>query len=506
MPDIVLTTLNARYSHSSFGLRYLLANMGELQADTRLLEFDLRTNTAAAAAQISALQPRIVGVGVYIWNTEQSLALVRALRQQRPQTVIVVGGPEVSHEIDRQDICALADYVITDEGDLAWPQLCQRILHGDPPDTRIIPGGFVDVARLALPYHLYSDRDIAERVIYVEASRGCPFTCEFCLSSLNVPVRRFPLETLLPAFQDLLDRGVRHFKFVDRTFNLSIKYSLRILDFFLQQYREGLFLHFEMIPDRLPDELADTLTRFPRGSLQFEVGVQTFNEEVAARIRRRQDFTATEKNLRWLLQHTGSYLHADLIMGLPGESLESFAAGFDRLVGIGPQEIQVNLLKRLRGTPIVRHDDEFGMKYNSEPPYELMENRDLNRATVQRLQCFARFWDLLANSGNFKSSTSAIWSNGSPFHCFMACSDALLARFGRTHALALEELAEGLFDHLCATTRLDQGHIATQLWHDISLGGRRDMPLFLRPHLPGLPIRAQGHVKTTALARQARRL
>ena len=146
------------------------------------------------------------------------------------------------------------------------------------------------------------------------------------------------------------------------------------------------------------------------------------------------------------------------------------------------------------------------MKYNSEPPYELMENKDLNLATVQRLQRFARFWDLLANSGNFKSSISSIWSNGSPFHCFMACSDALHARFGRTHALPLEQLAEGLFDYLCATTRLDKSDIANQLWLDISLGGRRDMPLFLRPHLPGVPTRAQGHTKFKALARQARRL
>lgn len=505
MPDIVLTTLNARYSHASFGLRYLMANLGDLQSRATMMEFDLRVPVVRMVEQILAASPRVVGIGVYIWNAHPSTELVRALRARDSSLVLIVGGPEVSHEVEQQEICTLADYVITDEGDLALPELCRKILSDQRPDARIIQGGFVDVNRLALPYHLYSERDIAERVIYVEASRGCPFTCEFCLSSLNVPVRRFPLETLLPAFQDLLDRGVLHFKFVDRTFNLSIKYSLRILEFFLQQYREGLFLHFEMIPDRLPDELADTLMKFPRGVLQFEVGIQTFNEEVAARIKRRQDFVATEKNLVWLLKHTGAYLHADLIMGLPGESLESFAAGFDRLVALGPQEIQVNMLKRLRGTPIIRHDTEFAMRYSSAPPYELKENRDLNAATVQRLQRFARFWDLLANSGNFMQSAPLIWSNGSPFACFMACSEALYARFGRTHALPLEELAEGLFDYIRSITTMDGSEVARMVWHDVSRGGRRDMPLFLRPHLPNEPIRAPHFAPGTGLPRQTRR-
>ena len=506
MPDIVLTTLNARYSHASFGLRYLMANLGDLQSRATMMEFDLRVPVERMVEQILAASPRVVGVGVYIWNAHPSTELVRALRARAPSLVLIVGGPEVSHEVDQQEICALADYVITDEGDLALPDLCRKILSGQPPATRVIPGGFVDVNRLTIPYHLYSERDIAERVIYVEASRGCPFTCEFCLSSLNVPVRRFPLETLLPAFQDLLDRGVLHFKFVDRTFNLSIKYSLRILEFFLQNYRDGLFLHFEMIPDRLPDELADTLMKFPRGVLQFEVGIQTFNEEVAARIKRRQDFVATEKNLAWLLKHTGAYLHADLIMGLPGESLESFAAGFDRLVELGPQEIQVNMLKRLRGTPIVRHDAEFAMRYSPSPPYELKENRDLDAATVQRLKRFARFWDLLANSGNFITSAPLIWANGPPFACFMACSEALYNRFARTHALPLEELAEGLFDYLCAKTPSPPQHVARSIWRDISRSGRRDMPPFLRSHLPGVPFRAQGLSTTKTLARQSRRL
>ena len=146
-----------------------------------------------------------------------------------------------------------------------------------------------DFSQIVLPYDLYTDDDIAHRIIYVEASRGCPFTCEFCLSSLDIPVRQVPLPALLEQLQRLLDRGVKQFKFVDRTFNLNIAVSQAILEFFLERYQPGHFFHFEMIPDRLPEALREIIARFPPGALQFEVGVQTFNEEVGAAINRRQN-------------------------------------------------------------------------------------------------------------------------------------------------------------------------------------------------------------------------
>ena len=149
---------------------------------------------------------------------------------------------------------------------------------------------------------------------------------------------------------------MRQFKFVDRTFNLNLATSRALLQFFLDRGRPGLFAHFEMIPDRLPEPLREVIARFPPGALQFEVGIQTFNPRVAELISRRQDFARLADNLRFLREHTGVHVHADLIVGLPGESLESFGEGFDRLLALGPQEIQVGMLKRLRGTPIVRHD------------------------------------------------------------------------------------------------------------------------------------------------------
>ena len=210
--------------------------------------------------------------------------------------------------------------------------------------------------------------------------------------------------------QRLLDRGVKQFKFVDRTFNLNVATSQTILEFFLARYQPGHFFHFEMIPDRLPESLREVIARFPPGALQFEVGIQTFNPEVAALISRRQNYDRLADNFHFLRRETGVHIHADLIAGLPGETVESFAAGFDRLIALGPQEIQVGILKRLRGTPIVRHDAEWQMIYNPHPPYEILQNKLIDFATMQRLRRFARYWDLVGNSGNFIESTPLIWS------------------------------------------------------------------------------------------------
>jgi radical SAM superfamily enzyme YgiQ (UPF0313 family) len=302
---------------------------------------------------------------------------------------------------------------------------------------------------VALPYDLYTTDDLAHRIIYVEASRGCPFTCEFCLSSLDVPVRAVSLDAFLAAMQGLMDRGALQFKFVDRTFNLHLPTSMAILRFFLDRWRDGMFLHFEMVPDRLPEGLREIIREFPPGAVQFEVGIQTFDDATSKNISRRQNFTRLEDNLRFLREQTGIHVHADLIVGLPGENVESFGLGFDRLVAMGPQEIQVGILKRLRGTPIVRHDAEFQMKYSPVPPYEILENREIPFVEMQRMRRFARYWDLVANSGNFTGTLALFWQHSeSPFKSFLAFADALHAKLRRTHEIAPPKLAQALFDFM----------------------------------------------------------
>ncbi len=478
---ILLTTLNARYIHAAFGLRYLQANMGELRDQCEILEFDINQRPLEIVERLLARKPRIIGIGVYIWNIRESQEIVSLLKRIAPEVCVVLGGPEVSHESEGQPIVEMADYTITGEADLAFAELCRHWLNGTPPAGKLIRANLPPLEQITLPYDEYNDEDVAHRVVYVEASRGCPFTCEFCLSSLDAPVRQFELEPFLCSLEDLLKRGVRQFKFVDRTFNLNLKTSAAILQFFLDRYKAGLFVHFEMVPDRLPDALRDLIVQFPAGALQFEVGIQTFNPEVAALISRRQNYTRLADNLTFLREKTGVHVHADLIFGLPGETLESFGAGFDQLVRIGPQEIQVGILKRLRGTPIVRHDAEWGMVYSDQAPYEILRTKLVDFETMQRVRRFARFWDLMGNSGNFPRTLVALWEpDASPFWEFLAFSDWIHSTLGRTHAIPLHTLAEVLRRYLCEVRGHTQDRIDTLLREDYAAIGRNDLPKWLR--------------------------
>lgn len=482
MTQIVLATLNARYTHSSFGLRYLLANMGSLQSETTMLEFVINDITVDVLAAILDQNPKIVGLGVYIWNVDPMTRLVSDLKRVRPDILIVLGGPEVSYEADGQAIVEMADYVISGEADCSFRELCSSLLRGEACNQRMIQAAVPTFDQLSLPYDLYNNEDVANRVIYVEVSRGCPFTCEFCLSSLDIPVRLANVEQFLAAMQKLLDRGAKQFKFVDRTFNLNLRVSRQILQFFLDRLSNGLFLHFEMIPDRLPEDLRELIAKFPPGALQFEIGVQTFNDEVGKLISRKQDNEKLADNFRFLRSRTGVHIHADLIIGLPGESLDSFASGFDRLYELRPQEIQVGILKRLRGTPITRHDETWGMKYSPHPPYEILSNRLLSFDDIHRLRRFARYWDLVGNSGNFVESLDLlIAANRSPFAQFSDLCDWLHARHSSRYGISLADLFASIFAYL--VDRYPTGSeqmIAEVLWQDYIRGGRRDRPSFLK--------------------------
>jgi len=482
---IVLGAINARYRHTAFGLRYLLANLGALAERAQIVETFVQQPASAIVDALLASEPRVVGLGVYVWNTTRALEVVTQLRARRPDLVIVLGGPEVSHEWQTQSIVELADYTVTGEGEEVFRRLCESLLDGERPEEAVLHGTSPPLEQLALPYHLYTDEDLAHRVVYVEASRGCPFRCQFCLSSLDAGVRMVPREGFFTEMERLLERGARDFKFIDRTFNLRIADSVAILRFFLDRLRPGLSLHFEMVPDRLPEPLRELLAAFPPRTVQLEIGIQSWSEEVGRLIERRQDAERTEANLRFLAEETDVHVHADLIVGLPGEDLATFAVGFDRLLGLRPQEIQVGILKRLRGTPITVHDETRSMVYRAEPPYEIVSTSTMSVDEVEAMKRFARFWDLVANSGNFREATPLIWSTtSSAFAGFAAFSEWLHQALGRTHHIQLHELAVTVFDYLVDELDLDAGLAALAVARDIHRTRGRKTPKVLKPHLP----------------------
>lgn len=496
---ILLSTLNARYTHASLGLRYLLANMGPLQDQTTIQEFVIGAKTTDLVERILAHAPRIVGFGVYIWNVEETTRLVAMLKRVAPQLVVILGGPEVSHETNEQEIVRLADYVVTGWGDVTFPKLCREILDGPKPIMKVHAGVQPPMEDIVLPYSLYSEDDIAHRTLYVEASRGCPFKCEFCLSSLDKTAWPFPLDAFLAQMEAMHAKGARLFKFVDRTFNLNVKTSLRIMQFFLDKIEanpdDPVYAHFELVPDHLPEALKETIAKFPAGALQFEIGIQSFNPEVQGLVSRRQNNDKAAENIRWLTQHSTAHLHVDLIAGLPGEDVASFARGFDHLVSLGAEEIQFGILKRLRGTPIIRHTQEFGMVYDPYPPYTVLATSKIDFATMQRLVRFARYWDLVANSGRF-ANTIPVLLGDTPFDNFMAFSDWIYAHTDATHRIALDRLAK-LVAQWLQGRGMDAGEAAALLASDYA--GKVDAPSRPSRQPADMP-------KAVAPARQVRHL
>lgn len=480
MQPIILSTLNARYMHASLGLRYLLANMGELRQQTRLREFVINTRPVDIVEELLKEKPVIIGLGVYIWNASETLQVVKLIKLVSPETIIILGGPEVSYETGQQELTRHADYIITGQADLMFAETCHSILNDKKPFNKIINPAPFKLKSLKLPYDEYTEEDIKNRLIYVEASRGCPFKCEFCLSSLDKTVYPFDLDLFLSQMQKLFDRGMRSFKFIDRTFNLKVETSISIMNFFIEKMQtDKLYLHFELIPDHLPEKLKTIIQQFPENSLQFEIGIQSLDPGIQEIISRKQDNEKVENNLTWIRQQSHAHIHADLIVGLPGETIESFANGFNTLVRMNPHEIQVGILKRLRGTPIIRHTEKYDMRYNPEAPYEILSNNLVDFETMQVMKRFARYWDLIANSGRFKYTKDFIL-NDNPFENFLALTNWLFAETDQTHNISLPRLFNLLYRFLTEEQHRDIHQCQNYLLQDFAASGIKGQPKFLQ--------------------------
>ncbi|MCL2808906.1 MAG: radical SAM protein [Treponema sp.] len=474
MKKIVLTTINAKWIHPSLALRLLKANLGSLEDSCQIIEFALRQPLDEKLQPLLTSRPKVLGFSVSIWNHTATIELLKELfkewekEQELQKPIIVLGGPEVSHLPPEAEIFEYADHVIRGEGEIAFRLLNEDIFAGKQSNDKFITADNINLNEIKSAYHLYTDEDLVRKLIYVEASRGCVFNCEFCLSSVKSnSVREFPLEPFLKDMDILIQRGVKTFKFLDRSINTNPKRTIQIINFFLNKIEKtsvfsvplcprvnsspNIVVHFEMVPSIFPPELREALTRFPPGTLRLEIGIQTLNTEVAKRIGRICNPEKELETLRFLREKTNAIIHADLIAGLPGEDLLSFAKGFDNLwqAVSAPAaeerriEIQLGILKLLPGAPICCHNETFIMFYNPLPPYEVLKTSTMSADDISRIKNFARFWEMIVNRGliNLK--------DGEPvFERFMTLSDELFSRFGRNWGIDKNELREAVTSNI----------------------------------------------------------
>jgi len=501
---IIIAVLNARYSHTALGVRYLLANMGALRPQTLLKEFLIQDDLLRVAEEILSENPKIVALSISIWNATPTARLIALLKRIKSEIRIIIGGPEVRWaEVPMYG----ADVLVRGEGETVFPDICGKLLKGEEVPA-IIDGGLPELDSLVLPYDEYSDDDLKQRIIYVESSRGCPFSCEFCLSSREKSVRSFNLDRLLPAFDRLISRGCRGFKFIDRTFNLDIESCTRILDFFYQRWpREdsgalvspaatrqvglgadrgiSFFLHFEVVPDRFDERLLKSLSRFPAGGVQLEMGVQTLNPEIGSLISRKVDSGITAKNLKLIRGRTGAHVHADLIIGLPGEDEKGFAESFDALRDMHPHEIQIGILKLLPGAPIARHVEEYKLVFNPEPPYDILSSSCISFSRMQQLKRLAKYYDIFVNSGKFNSAMELVMGSGecgsSAFFGFDNFSAWLYSTTAQDHAISQQRQYALVLDFLIERLEITQKDAGKTLVRDfLILGIERYLPECLR--------------------------
>ncbi|KUO95768.1 B12-binding domain-containing radical SAM protein [Ferroacidibacillus organovorans] len=439
MLRVMLTTLNAKYVHSSLALRYLRASI-EQQCDVVMREFTIHDPVEHVLTNIYAVKPDILGISCYIWNITETLRLIPLVKKVLPQTMIVLGGPEVSYDsMEFMELYNGIDVIVRGEGELTLKLIVQSFECNQPFDT--IRGivfrteeGMIDTGvalkipsldEIPSPYAAMTLHELDKRIVYFEASRGCPFSCQFCLSSIEAGVRYFSLERVKDDLTRLIEYGVRQIKFVDRTFNLRKDYALAIFEHVLSLPGDTTF-HFEITGDILKSEVVSWLIdHAPPGKFRFEIGVQSTNDITNAIIKRRQDFAKLAETVTRIRESGVILQHLDLIAGLPEEDYNRFAQTFNEVYALRPDELQLGFLKLLRGTGLRKCAAQYGYVYMDTAPYEMLSNDTMPYEDVVRLKRLEDILEKYYNSGRFPRSIPYLTNKcfATPFDFFQRFGD-----------------------------------------------------------------------------------
>jgi radical SAM superfamily enzyme YgiQ (UPF0313 family) len=449
----LLTTLNAKYIHTSLALRWLyVANKDNFDIGFR--EYTIKEDVETVANDLLASGCDCIGIGVYIWNVEKIKALVACLRQQKSEVVLILGGPEVSYEPAYFLQHFAVDYVIGGEGEFVLGELLHALENNK---SASIPGvsshygisretARADVEKLAAlpsPYQLAEDNESrSNRIVYFETSRGCPYNCAYCLSSLEKGIRYFPENYMRENLLYLIQNGAKQLKFLDRTFNLNRNKTRPVFDFLIDNYRKNLCCQFEIYADLLSDEVIDDLNnRLPKHFFRFEIGIQSTCEESNRAVNRQQNFHLITRNINRLMRGGKIDLHLDLIAGLPYESYDRFVQSVNDVFAFRAKEFQLGFLKMLRGTQLRNEAQKYGYLYREQAPYEVIAHRELSADDLNKIRKAEHTIDKYWNSGRFTQTLNIIFDTFYPNRYFEFFLE--LAEFSTTRQpqrLSLEEM------------------------------------------------------------------
>ena len=417
---VLLTAINSKYIHTGLGLRYVGEYAKQQGHQVQLLEETINSNILDVLEKIMVAKVDVYGFSVHIWNKPFVMQLIAMLRKLRPEAVIVVGGPEVAFAAERIFTEQPGiDYIVQGEGELCFSRLLQsleqkeaipaHIAYKVGDEVRLNGGTTVidDLSILPFPYPDLQQVIAEHKIVYYEATRGCPFNCAYCLSGISRSVRKRPLDLVLADLDRFIAAGAPLVKFVDRTYNLDEKYFLPMMQHLASAKAEATF-HFEIKADILTEKVLEFLATVPKGRFQLEIGIQSTHQPTLEAINRQDNWEKLASNVRRLLAMGNMHIHVDLIAGLPYEDLPTFGKSFDDVYGLNAHMLQLGFLKVLPGSQMEQETKEHGLLFMDEPPYEILATKYMPYEDMQFLKRVENVLDQTGNSGVFTNILAAL--------------------------------------------------------------------------------------------------
>lgn len=462
--NVVVATLNAKYIHTSLALRYLKAFARD-EFDVQIAEFTIKDPAMSIVADLFARKPDVIGFSCYIWNIEETIVVVDMLRKVLPGVKLMLGGPEVSYDTELwMNRLPAVDFIVMGEGEETFRDLLRQIAgerkyhfvfglaYRKGEQVIINPGRpKLDLNAIPSPHRFQEDvASLLNRVVYFETSRGCPFSCQFCLSSIEVGVRYFDMDWVKEELTYLIDSGAKLIKFVDRTFNIKRDYAMEIFRFLIDNHR-GCVFQFEITADIMRPEVLDFLAEnAPPGVFRFEIGVQSTNDPTNIAVQRRQNFAKLTRTVVKIKESGKIDQHLDLIAGLPHEDYDTFRKTFNDVFALRPEELQLGFLKMLRGTGLRNDAEKFGYTYMERAPYEMLGNDLMPFSDIVRIKrvedVLEKYWN--AHRMNRTMEYLVAQAYPSPFDFFQAFGDYWESRGWSRIGHQLEDLFTRLWEFL----------------------------------------------------------